>query len=1075
MDILDIDEALKDDSFIFLEDKTHDDVSNILQQWRSNNNCSSSQSSTSSSTSMSSSSSEQAFKLNTRTFTRPKRKTAQQNLEAHFNPLTQSSQNATETQPNSQQSVPQQIPPMNVNLEIGGLVTNMQKSFLQDTSPPSSICSSMDVSLYGMNNSLITSSDFLSSNGLLQSIQGGDVPMSGLFFDNEKTPDNGLNGEGCGYTLSDMIRDRKALESLSLSAEGTLIKDSNIAQIDDISLINSKTTSACSTMNNSVDSMGGAGSDTFSSRTCNIAEKEKLENLPEKSFEQKLILNETFPSGKEQIVPNNDDDFIVDTTFNLVDSSIVMVQPIATPTDIQNETFQRPIMEETVCLKRFSIADGINTTFDCSEPNVQCETPENNLKYGKFIEQSTPQQNNTSFTSMRHKPSFTPSIKSSEVNISPIVASKSLNETFEKPSPNITGNILKERVQNETFSEPQPPRLPTCNDDVNNAIETMELLENINPNETFNKCIPFSKSIPGGTPAVDTADEEEFNNLLDNLGKLELNEEQIKMQKSLDTIKKRFSTNLDKSEAKETLLCSPEMALSNFSMNSSGVGDRLLSRRSRLYDGVNITQPQPQKNSPNSGSGSVNSNSFVKETEAGEGATRTEAEETLNKKTDEQHCTETALQDDKLPTPPPRNSKLEKQRDRDRFRTIRIFKRNENGSNELNVPCIDGDNDHLPSTEEEDETPIQASAAKAPTERISRRDTTPPQSYIKTNNEQKPEVESNNYATFKKPKSKMSRYGAGGGFGGMNGGDQLNRPVIAPPPTTVTTQNNRPTEQRSLSRPRYISGLQKFSASSKAISAGDLEKAADQHQKSKNNSDVFNNTQPSVPSGAELKSPMGIKSKSFHNLSSNFGYAKNSAPTMAAPTAGVRKSTTAGSVLTEKQNKFNTTKTTIRVNSGPGSSLKQPVSKVEKSDDAVFKTPSLVSGLRAPSAKRTGLIRPSSGYYSFSVAKGEAAPTTTDSDAGRHSPTDSMSSASSRASSNGKLFTNGGSSTQIYEQPSSMPAPPPTMSHQQQQQQQQHQQMPAPKTTGIPKPSGLRPPSSIKRSGLPRPSSIVRR
>lgn len=67
MDILDIDEALKDDSFMYvnpriacsgreqlalnlfcftflliylrscLEDKTHDDVSNILQQWKSNN------------------------------------------------------------------------------------------------------------------------------------------------------------------------------------------------------------------------------------------------------------------------------------------------------------------------------------------------------------------------------------------------------------------------------------------------------------------------------------------------------------------------------------------------------------------------------------------------------------------------------------------------------------------------------------------------------------------------------------------------------------------------------------------------------------------------------------------------------------------------------------------------------------------------------------------------------------------------------------------------------------------------------------------------------------------------------
>lgn len=29
-------------------------------------------------------------------------------------------------------------------------------------------------------------------------------------------------------------------------------------------------------------------------------------------------------------------------------------------------------------------------------------------------------------------------------------------------------------------------------------------------------------------------------------------------------------------------------------------------------------------------------------------------------------------------------------------------------------------------------------------------------------------------------------------------------------------------------------------------------------------------------------------------------------------------------------------------------------------------------------------------------------------------------------------------------------------------------------STGIPKPSGLRPPSNIKRSGLPRPSSFIK-
>ncbi|TDG39253.1 hypothetical protein AWZ03_014324 [Drosophila navojoa] len=66
MDILDIDEALKDDSYIFLADKTHDDISNILHQWKINNQQNLQK--------PLQPINGEAYKYNSKTFTRPKRK-----------------------------------------------------------------------------------------------------------------------------------------------------------------------------------------------------------------------------------------------------------------------------------------------------------------------------------------------------------------------------------------------------------------------------------------------------------------------------------------------------------------------------------------------------------------------------------------------------------------------------------------------------------------------------------------------------------------------------------------------------------------------------------------------------------------------------------------------------------------------------------------------------------------------------------------------------------------------------------------------------------------------------------------
>jgi len=101
-------------------------------------------------------------------------------------------------------------------MKIGGLVTSMQKSFLNDVSPPKSIYSSMELSTCErMNNSLITSSDFSHVNFSMNNV---DEINSETNFNN--------------YKLTDVIKDREYLDNLSLLDENLLSKNSSIACID---------------------------------------------------------------------------------------------------------------------------------------------------------------------------------------------------------------------------------------------------------------------------------------------------------------------------------------------------------------------------------------------------------------------------------------------------------------------------------------------------------------------------------------------------------------------------------------------------------------------------------------------------------------------------------------------------------------------------------------------------------------------------------------------------------------------------------------------------------------------------
>ncbi|XP_064548516.1 putative uncharacterized protein DDB_G0271606 isoform X2 [Drosophila montana] len=998
MDILDIDEALKDDSYIFLADKTHDDISNILQQWKTNN-----QQQSQMQTQLHLQPNNEAYKLNSKTFTRPKRRSqAAANLETQF---THASQTQNNTSPTTNSGS------LMLSLEIGGLVTNMHKSFLQDTSPPSSICTS--ISNGCMNSSLISSADFTNLN-FLQSINSLE-PTESDPADHNLTTAATLINEG-GYTLSDMIRDRKVLESLSMSGDGTLIKDSHIGQIDDISLTTlSKTASGCSTMDNSTDSV---------SMPNEIQVQAQAPAHPQSQLCTTMVLSE---------------EMIGDTTFSLVDSLTSRTTTESMCEGETNSTFKRPTAISTAVLNETQLLAGrqINSTFteNCHTPEAaRCDTPENlENKLSSVQMQSTPlttassrSQYNSNNNNNNNKPlSYTPTLKGRDeiINISPIVGSttphksrQQLNHTYEPPTA-----ILKD-LQLEVA--------PGGFDSQQFVVNTMQLLEQIEQptlDETYNKsedhrqmqCV-MDLAEAEVELLAQQGDEEQFENMLAELGKVNiLNAEQLKMQKSLDSIKRRFHKDEEShiqpeqqqqqiEDVQHITPPSSQSQLTSSHSQSSSSSERLLSRRSRLYDDVNLSA----MHNSDASNASCNSTSFIVHRREEEPAKIAEVYTTLHETDKQQADMEVENQEAVDSKSSSYKVTSRRNRDRERFKTIKITKEMRARDEELGnivVPCIDDEepqNGPLDTVKPDDR---QESFHR----RLSRLDQT---SLSNINDVENNTVSGSNYLTYKKPKEKSWL---------------MHQQQQQPQPSSAESGQNARPQPRSLSRPRYISGLQKLSTVSKATSAGaGLNATALENPKA--------TTTESVPKSSDfggLKSPMGIKSKSFHNLSSNISGCVSAGGTVDAltprPSLGgaLRRPSVQVSKLT---NLFRATQ------------------QHEQDGSSVFKVPKLVSGLRAPAnagVKRTvgnGLARPSSGYYSLSVKA-----------AGESETPESLSSASSRGSLYGKdtkpndPFDTQGLSLKLTQVTTG--------------------------ATGIPKPSGLRQPTQMKRSGLPRPSSILRR
>lgn len=719
-----------------------------------------------------------------------------------------------------------------------------------------------------MSNSLISSADFTNLNFLQAGncLEADDSSNLTELNVTTKIATIAPAGNEIQYTLSDMIRDRKALESLTMSGDGTLIKDSQIGQIDDISLATlSKTASGCSTMDNSTDSVS----------TC-PTEPQPMPEL--RGLRSTMLLSE---------------EMIGDTIISLVDS---LTSPTAatagtgTPTTLHNATFKRPqvpIHNETLLLA----GRQANTTYTegCNTPEeaARCETPENiertlstlqmestplTTASARFQHHSTNNNNNNTNITNNNKPwSYTPTLKGrGEINISPIVnggvstgvittplrtRASRLNQTYEQ-SPAMLKDV---QVQ-------EAPTVAAAHGAASNTFiaDTLELLDQIEQpqmDQTYNmseeqkqmQCILDLAEVEVELLAQQEGDEEQFEHMLAELGKVNsLNAEQLKMQKSLESIKRRFHKE-DEQQVEEQqhqphqqviehvqqvtptsghqtmLLCSHSQSTSS----GSGSGERLLSRRSRLYDDVNLSALHDSNTSGLSNT-SCNSKSFiVHRREEEQSAPQGEACQTLQEEQVEQQ------------TEPATSYKLaeRRERDRERFKTIKITKemraRDEKLDNII-VPCIDDEIEQHGEQQETHTIEQQPLRQQSPPGRLSRRDQT--ESSV---------GQSNNYLTYKKPKEKSLL---------MRNQQQQQQQSQETDQTVAETNHGQSQIARSLSRPRYISGLQKFTTVSKATSAG-----AGLNATTTTSTAATATVAPNV----ELKSPMGIKSKSFHNLSSN--------------------------------------------------------------------------------------------------------------------------------------------------------------------------------------------------------------
>lgn len=222
-----------------------------------------------------------------------------------------------------------------IDLQIGGLVTSLQRSMLGDCSPPSH----MD---HSMGNSLITSNDF-----------------SNIDFINE-TGDSLSMANFNQYRLSDAISDRNFLERLTNYDESLFTKDADINNTELIDNGNC-TGSSTSTLQNSTDSCLDKNDGTF------IFDDAKAE-VANNTFNAMGEVNKTFIQALDA----------ASTTFDAANTS----KKNRTFDAKQNETFEAKPVKPMNTTQVLSLEDeelSLCDSFNASRSFLQPDSLQSNL------------------------------------------------------------------------------------------------------------------------------------------------------------------------------------------------------------------------------------------------------------------------------------------------------------------------------------------------------------------------------------------------------------------------------------------------------------------------------------------------------------------------------------------------------------------------------------------------------------------------------------------------------------------------------------------------------------------------
>ncbi|XP_070495025.1 myb-like protein D isoform X2 [Chironomus tepperi] len=763
--------------------------------------------------------------FDSRTFTRPaKRRT--------FN-ISDSNTPSLQTVNSEMQSMESGI--ASINLQVGGTYTplSMQRSWLNDVSPPSSICTSMDFQNNDtMLNSLITSSDFTNVSFLL----------------NGSTHDN--------------------LEQTRRLNNANIINNNN--------------------NNNNLESPA-----TPVNNPNNISRN---------------LMNFTFDINKTITNSQPNATFVGNTFVATTDS-----EPIK-EIGIENADMQLNVSTEDFGKNlTFNKYDNCNITWE----NVQDQHLSNENILNSNVVQSTPVHNhpeNDHNNKLR---------KDFDDTISPISSLHAQNlddddEDDEVLLRNIKGRRLVDTITMEDYRNSIEDQ---CEFLLNE--ETIKLSNRV-CGESF-ECL---RELRDALITSTDANEKEFDEMLDTFN-VEKSREGEKLLQSVDSIKQRHSLiNMEKQkeDKRQKKDCENDNRTQYDVMNKSS--ERLLNRRSRLFDDVNLQlqkqQNEASMNGNGNGTGSVTSSIHHNSQSIGNDAEN--EDEVIDKN------------------------------DRDRFKTIKLNRPR------LQTGMV------IVNTEE----PEESQQPQIPHNEVS------PGSNKERRNQINQQKQQEDESEFKKPPavSKLSKFG--------------------------------------FSRPTYKS-RNDLNLPLKANSTDSLD----------NDSDMSTNTKKTV---SNLKSPMGIKSKSIHNLMYNGN-------------SGAQN----GFRMTSNLKLYpETTRSQSNLKGPRASSLVRPV-------DNNFKVPQTFQPRAQTNRKAAGLVRPSSGYYGNGTTK------RLDSD------NESYSLSSSSASSRNSVHISHAAEQQLYQQNST-----------------EELDQPIKKPSGaIPKPSGIaRPMSGLPRpqvkSGLPHPKSITR-